>query len=53
MTIELLAEKKNYYKERFQHFKSIEFEILAADFRGIVELIDKMEEYIKEKENGN
>jgi hypothetical protein len=33
------------------YFKSIEFDILATEFQGVVDLIGKMEEHIKEKEN--
>lgn len=52
MTLEYLAEKKTYYAEKCNYFKNIEFHTLAADFQSIVDLICVIEDYIKEKENG-
>lgn len=48
MTIEHLLEKKTYYERRYNYFKNLEFDILAADFQGIMDLIGKMENYIEE-----
>ena len=53
MTLEYLAEKKTQYEKRYNHFKGLEFDILATDFKDVVDLISEMEEYVKEKENGN
>lgn len=53
MTTEHLAEKKTYYEGKYNYFKNLEFDTLAADFQGVVDLIGEMENYIKEKENGN
>ena len=52
MTIELLNEKKTKYQQKTEYFKNIGFEHLATDFQGVVDLIGEMENYIKEKENG-
>lgn len=52
MTLEYLAEQKAKYQDKADYFKNIEFDGLAAEFQGMADLIDKMEEYIKEKENG-
>lgn len=52
MTLEHLNEQKEKYLEKVEYFKRISFDHLAADFQGIVDLIEEMEEYIKEKENG-
>ena len=52
MTLEYLAEQKAKYQDKADYFKSIEFDTLAAEFQSMTDLIGKMEEYIKEKENG-
>ena len=52
MTLEKLNEQKAKYQKRAEYFKALDFVNLAADFQGVVELIEKMEEYVKEKENG-
>ena len=52
MTLEYLLEKKAYYEGKCNYFKNIGFDILGADFQGVVDLIAEMENYIKEKENG-
>ena len=52
MTLEYLAEQKLKYQDKINYFKNIEFNNLAAEFQNIVDLIGKMESYIKEKENG-
>ena len=52
MTIEYLSEQKTKYQQKSEYFKNIGFEHLATDFQDVVDLIGKMENYIKEKENG-
>jgi hypothetical protein len=52
MTLEYLAEQKTKYQSRANYFKNIDFDRLATDFQGVVDLIDEMENYIKENENG-
>ena len=52
MTSEYLAETKAYYESKCNYVKNIEFDTFAADYQGIVNLINEMENYIKEKENG-
>ena len=51
MTLEYLAEQKEKYQNKSDYFKNISFDILATDFQSVVDLIGKMEEYMKEKEN--
>ena len=48
MTLEYLAEQKLKYQDKINYFKNVEFDNLAAEFQNIVDLIGKMEEYIKE-----
>ena len=50
MTLEYLKEQKEKYEMKMKYFSAIDFDNLANDFQGVVELIDKMEEYIKGKE---
>ena len=52
MTLEYLTEQKVKYQDKADYFKRIAFDGLAAEFKGVVDLIGEMEEYIKEKENG-
>jgi hypothetical protein len=52
MTTEYLLEKKTYYEDKCNYFKNLEFNTLATDFQGVVDLIGEMENYIKEKEKG-
>lgn len=52
MTLEYLNEQKMKYQQKYDYFKKLEFDNLATDFQGIINLIDEMENYIKEKENG-
>ena len=52
MTLEYLAEQKAKYQDKADYFKKIEFDGMAAEFKAIADLISKMEEYVKEKENG-
>jgi hypothetical protein len=50
MTLEYLKEQKEKYEKKAKYFKNIDFEILSADFQGVVDLIEKMEKYIEQKE---
>ena len=52
MTLEYLNEQKMKYQRKTEYFKKIEFENLATDFQDVVDLIGEMENYIKEKEDG-
>jgi hypothetical protein len=52
MTLEYLTEQKEKYQNKANYFKNLEFDIISADFQEMVDLISKMEEYIKEKDNG-
>ena len=52
MTLEYLAEQKTKYQSKSDYFKNISFDTLATDFQGVVDLIGQMEEYMKEKDNG-
>ena len=52
MTLEYLAEQKAKYQEKVEYFRNINFNRLANEFQEVVDLIAKMEEYLKEKENG-
>ena len=51
MTLEYLSEQKAKYQQKHDYFDNLTFYNLATDFQGIIDLICKMEEYIKEKEN--
>lgn len=52
MTLEYLTEQKAKYQAKVDYFKNMEFDILATDFQGVMDLISKMEDYIKNKEIG-
>jgi hypothetical protein len=52
MTLEYLTEQKIKYQDKATYYKNIGFDILAAEFQGMVNLIGEMEDCIKEKENG-
>ena len=52
ITLEYLAEQKSKYQDKADYFNKIDFNNLAADFQGVVDLIAEMEENMKEKENG-
>ena len=52
MTLEYLAEQKTKYQDKSNYFKRIGFDGLAVEFQNAADLVGKMEEYIKEKENG-
>lgn len=47
MTLEYLTEQKTKYQEKVEYFHNINFNRLANDFQGIVDLIAEMEEYLK------
>ena len=51
MTTEYLAEKKSYYQKRAEYFENLDFPILASDFKGVVNLIEEVENVIKENNN--
>ena len=50
MTLEYLNEQKAKYQERQRYFATFEFERIAGDFQGVVDLIEEMEKYVKKKE---
>lgn len=50
MTLQELAQLKSFYQERSEYFKNLSFDHLASDFQGVVNLIDKMENYIRQAE---
>ena len=52
ITLEYLKEQKEKYQDKADYFKKIEFDGLATEFQGVVDLIEKVEEHIKEKDNG-
>lgn len=51
MTLEYLAKQKEKYQDRSNYFATIDFNILANSFQGVVDLIGAMEEYIKAEGN--
>jgi hypothetical protein len=52
MTLERLEEQKTKYQQKADYFHRLEFYTFAAEYQEIVVLIEEMENYIKEKENG-
>ena len=52
ITLEYLIEQKSKYQAKVDYFKGIGFDNLTAEFQGVVSLIGEMEDYIKEKNNG-
>ena len=52
MTLEYLNEQQTKYQQKQIYFKNLGFDILAAEFQNVADLITGMENYIKEKENG-
>lgn len=52
MTLEYLDEQKLKYQSKADYFKNVGFDNLAAEFQSVVDLIGEMEDYIKEKDNG-
>ena len=52
MTFEYLEKQKTKYKQKQEYFKNIGFDGLSAEFKDVVDLIEEVESYMKEKENG-
>ena len=52
MTLDFLNEQKMKYQQKQEYFQKLGFDILASDFKEVVDLISEMEKYIKEKEDG-
>ena len=50
ITVEYLQEQKEKYTKKAKYFKNIDFEILSADYQGVVDLIEQMEKFIKGKQ---
>ena len=46
MTLEYLLEKKAHYESKYNYFKNLEFDTLAAEFQSVIDLIGEMENYI-------
>ena len=46
---EYLTEQKTKYQERADYYKKLGFDVLTADFQGVVQLIEEMEDYLKEQ----
>lgn len=44
---EYLIEQKNKYQDRQDYFKKLGFDVLASDFHEVIDLIEKMEEFLK------
>lgn len=53
MTLEYLNEQKTKYQQKHDYFNRLGFDTLSSDFQGVMDLIGEMENYIKEKENGD
>jgi len=51
MTLEYLNEQKEKYQQKQTYFKNVGFDTLATDFQGVVDLIAKFENHIKENAN--
>ena len=51
MTLEYLNEQKEKYQKKAKYFEIIYFDNLAADFQGVVDLIEEMEKYVRGEEN--
>lgn len=51
MTLEYLKEQKEKYQVKVDYFKKLGFDNLAADFQGVVNLIEEMEKCAEEKNN--
>ena len=52
MTLEYLIAQKHQYQQRQEYYQKIGFDRLASEFQSVVDLINEMENYLKEKENG-
>ena len=48
MTLEYLNEQKAKYQTRVEYYKNFSFERISSEFQSVVDLIGKMEDYIKE-----
>ena len=53
ITLEYLQEQREKYTKKAKYFKNIDFEILSADYQGVVDLIDQIEGFVKEKQTEN
>lgn len=51
MTLEYLQEQKERYEKKAKYFKNIDFEILSADYQGVVDLIEQIEQFVKKKQS--
>jgi hypothetical protein len=51
ITLEYLQEQKEKYEKKAKYFKNIDFEILSADYQGVVDLIEQIEQFVKEKQS--
>jgi hypothetical protein len=52
ITLEYLAEQKTKYQNKVDYFQKMTYDHLTEDFKGVVDLIGKMEDYMKENEDG-
>jgi hypothetical protein len=52
ITLEYLAEQKAKYQSKVDYFSKIDYDHLTADFKGVIDLIGEMEDYMKENEDG-
>lgn len=50
MILQELGELKLNYQKKVEYFKNLSFDNLASDFQDVVNLIDKMENYIRHAE---
>lgn len=51
MTLEYLEQQKEKYQSKSDYFSAIEFNNLANVFKNVVDLIEEMEEYIKQEQS--
>jgi hypothetical protein len=51
MTKEYLAEQKTKYIEKRDYLKRLGFDMLSADFQGIVDLLEEMEKHMEEEKD--
>ena len=52
MTIDYLNSQKEKYQQKQEYFQKLGFDNLASDFKEVVDLINKMEKYVEEKQDG-
>jgi hypothetical protein len=52
MTLGYLKEQKEKYQKKAEYFEAMDFTNLANDFKSIINLICEMENFIKEKSDG-